>query len=105
MRVGDAIAAPSKIRGLTDAQLKETVGDLEGVLVSRHDVLAMSAETTVRQARDILRGMQNNAHATSQDDEAVNAVVCEDSIVAVTERGCVYGVVEVGSILDYDEDR
>ncbi|KAK3196187.1 hypothetical protein K4F52_000567 [Lecanicillium sp. MT-2017a] len=105
VRVGDAIAAPSKIRSLTDAQLRETMGELEGVLVSRHDVLAMSAETTVRQARDILRGMQNNAPATSQDDEAVNTTVCEDSIVAVTEMGCVYGVVEVGSIFDYDEER
>ena len=102
VRVGDAIAAPSKIRNLTDSQLRGTIGALDSVLVSRHDMLAMSAETTVRQARDIL---QNTAYEQSHDDQGSKTVVCEDSVIAVTEKGCVYGVAEVGSILDCEDEK
>jgi D-arabinose 5-phosphate isomerase GutQ len=101
VRVGDGIAAPSKIRSLTDSQLRGTIGALDGVFVSRHDMLAMSAETTVRQARDILQ----STHEQSHDDQGSKTVVCEDSVIAVTGKGCIYGVAEVGSILDSEDER
>ncbi|OAA77230.1 sugar isomerase, KpsF/GutQ [Akanthomyces lecanii RCEF 1005] len=118
VRVGEDVACPSQLRGLREDQLLQPLGVLRGggLLVSCHDLLAMSAETTVRQARDILRGTTRS----DSDDEggvAGDVVVASSSnlaglgddsppgasVIAVTENGRICGVLEVAQVLEHQE--
>ncbi|KAM3455445.1 hypothetical protein MY3296_002425 [Beauveria thailandica] len=117
VRVGEDIAAPRRLRGLRDDELLQPLRKLRGgggLLVSCHDLLAMSAETTVRQARDILRGTlsgEEEGHAiagsaaaassssSSAADEAEDAAT--SAVIAVTENGRIYGVLEVAQVLEH----
>ncbi|PQK11535.1 hypothetical protein BB8028_0003g01600 [Beauveria bassiana] len=112
VRVGEDIAAPRRLRGLRDDDLFQPLGKLRsgggGLLVSCHDLLAMSAETTVRQARDILRGTIGGedeggdaaaASSSSADGEAEGAAT--SAVIAVTENGRIYGVLEVAQVLEH----
>ncbi|KAM3501291.1 hypothetical protein MY10362_005674 [Beauveria mimosiformis] len=117
VRVGEDIAAPCRLRGLRDDDLLQPLRNLRsgGVLVSCHDLLAMSAETTVRQARDILRGTlsgedegravagsaaaASSSSSSSADGEAEDAAT--STAIAVTENGRICGVLEVAQVLEH----
>ncbi|KOS20211.1 Arabinose 5-phosphate isomerase GutQ [Escovopsis weberi] len=97
VRVGDEIASPTKIRNLSDGDLGRPIRELAGVLVPRQHMIAMSSETTIRQARDILHNMRSSS-VQEQDP-----VPCGDSIIAVTKGGYITSVVEVEQVLNHHE--
>ncbi|XWW96364.1 hypothetical protein V2A60_004338 [Cordyceps javanica] len=124
VRVGEAVAAPGRLRRLRDDDLFEPLGALrggggaDGLLVSCHDLLAMSAETTVRQARDILRGTLGGGavdDATVQasgsggsggaglDEDGESEGAASSAMIAVTENGRICGVLEVAQVLDHPD--
>ncbi|KAK5987106.1 putative arabinose 5-phosphate isomerase [Cladobotryum mycophilum] len=88
------------IRNLSDADLGRPIRETPGVTVPRNHMLAMSSETTIRQARDILRDMQ-----LSPVQEQELTAPCGDSVIAVTSGGCIIGVLEVEQVLDYQEGK
>jgi hypothetical protein len=69
--------------------------ELPDALMSKALMLSLSSETTIRQARDILRNMQ-----LSPNDE--NLACKRESAIAVMEKGEIAGVLEVGSLLDFE---
>ncbi|CAM1500922.1 Fc.00g100840.m01.CDS01 [Cosmosporella sp. VM-42] len=94
VRVEDRIASPSKIRCLDTVDLTRKLGDIEGLLIPRAQMLSLSACTSIRQARDILQNMQSSP--TEED------VWCgPDSVLAIMERGEIIGVLEVGKVLEH----
>ncbi len=123
VRVGEDVAAPGQLRALREEHLFQPLAALRGggLLVSCHDLLAMSAETTVRQARDILRGTRSG----DSDDEGAAAAVGDAavvasssrarpgdddddgepgvSVIAVTENGRICGVLEVAQVLAHQD--
>ncbi|KAJ6782730.1 hypothetical protein PWT90_08987 [Aphanocladium album] len=114
VRVGEDVAAPSQLRELGDEDLLLPLGSLRGggLLVSCHDMLAMSAETTVRQAHDILRGSRVGGDDTgdaavagssrgaglSDGGESAGA-----AMIAVTENGRICGVLEAAQVLEHQD--
>ncbi|PON27525.1 hypothetical protein TGAM01_v203293 [Trichoderma gamsii] len=98
VRIGDAIAVPSMIRTLGDADMMRPIKDVPGITVSRRQMLAMSSETTVRQARDILEDMQS-----SPTEEQEHGVGGTGSVIAITHSGSIIGVLEVEQVLEYQD--
>ncbi|RFU72531.1 arabinose 5-phosphate isomerase [Trichoderma arundinaceum] len=98
VRVGDEIAVPSKIRTLSDADMVRPIKDVAGLTVSRQQMLAMSSETTVRQARDILEDMQS-----SQLEEQELGAGGSGSVIAITNSGNIIGVLEVEQVLEHQD--
>ncbi|KAL7793579.1 hypothetical protein V8C37DRAFT_100581 [Trichoderma ceciliae] len=98
VRVGDNIAVPSRIRTLGDADMVTPIKEVTGITVSRQQMLAMSSETTVRQARDILEGMQS-----SQVEEQEQGIGGSGSVIAITNSGSIIGVLEVEQVLEYQD--
>ncbi|KAM0254950.1 hypothetical protein ACHAQJ_006258 [Trichoderma viride] len=98
LRVGDEIAVPSRIRTLSDANMLRPIKDVPGITVSRHQMLAMSGETTVRQARDILEDMQS-----SQIEEQEQEIGGSGSVIAITHSGSIIGVLEVEQVFEYQD--
>lgn len=97
-RVGDRIAVPSRIRTLSDADMVRPIKDVPGLTVSRQQMLAMSSETTVRQARDILEDMRS-----AQLEEQEQGIGGSGSVIAITHSGSIIGVLEAGQVLDHQD--
>ncbi|KAL6856505.1 hypothetical protein J3F83DRAFT_399257 [Trichoderma novae-zelandiae] len=96
VRVGDQIAVPSRIRTLSDADMVRPIKDVTGITVSRHQMLAMSSETTVRQARQILQDMQSQIE---DQDQAIGGA----PVIAITKNGSIIGVLEAERVLEHHE--
>lgn len=96
----DLIATPSCIRSLSNEQLNLRIEDFApGLLVSRQQMLDLSAETTLRQAKDILRDKLHACNSILDEDD----VECElDSVIAVMANGTISGVLQVQDVLDYE---
>ncbi|KAM0303381.1 hypothetical protein HYE67_010727 [Fusarium culmorum] len=94
VRVQDHVASPSTIRGIGRHDLNKSLKDIPSSLVSKSSMVSLSSDTTIRQAQNILNGMQ-----LSLDDE--DLVCRRETVVAVLERGNLVGVLEAGSILDF----
>lgn len=123
VRVGEDVASPTQMRNLSDGDMLKTLDELCGssrrgrdapLLVSCHDLLAMSAETTVRQARDILCGSRagsddEGAETPAGFDQDGESVVgggsggTGSSVIAVTENGRICGVLEASQVLDEED--
>ncbi|KAH6899996.1 hypothetical protein B0T10DRAFT_12744 [Thelonectria olida] len=96
VRVGDFVVCPSKIRGLDKQDLGRRLGEVPGLLISRARMLALSADTSIRQARAMLESYQSSP--TEEE------VACgPDTVVAVMEKGEIVGVLEVGKVMDHKE--
>lgn len=96
VRVGDAVASPSRIRRLATEDFVRSIRDIPGLMVPRAEMLSISSGTTIRRAVDFVRNMQGAA-----DD---GEYVCgPDSILAVLDRGEITGVLEVGKLLEWRE--
>lgn len=100
VRLGEEIAAPGKIRQLSDAELSSPIRDTPGLMISRRQMLAMSSETTIRRARDILRDRSAQSTQAQQQEQVVPG---SDSVIAVTQGGCIIGVLEVEQVLGYQD--
>ncbi|KAF5018535.1 hypothetical protein F66182_9469 [Fusarium sp. NRRL 66182] len=96
VRVQDRVASPSTIRGIDRQDLNKRLEEMPNCLVSKSAMLSLSSDTTIRRARDILNNMQ-----MSPDDE--DLVPGPEAVVAVMERGEMVGVLETGTILDYED--
>jgi hypothetical protein len=101
VRVGVEIAVPSRIRTLSDADMVRPIKDVPGITVSRHQMLAMSSETTVRQARDILEDMQSSQIEDQEQGE--QGIDGSGSVIAITHSGSIIGVLEVEQVLEYQD--
>ncbi|KAH6609707.1 arabinose 5-phosphate isomerase [Trichoderma cornu-damae] len=95
VRVGDEIAVPSRVRTLSDADMVRPIKDVAGITVSRQQMLAMSSETTVRQARDILQDMRSSG--MEEREQGING---SGSVIAITSSGSIVGVLEAGQVLE-----
>lgn len=96
VRVQDFVVCPGKIRGLDRHDLDRRLVDIPSLLVSRPRMLALSADTSIRQARAMLESYQSSP--TEEE------VACgPDTVVAVMEKGEIIGVLEVGKVVDHTE--
>lgn len=109
VRVGEDIVSPGQMQAMGDDDLLRSLGELRGtLLVSCHDMLAMSAETTVRQARDMLRGARGSGsdgedNGAGLDDDGTASAGTASSVIAITENGRICGVVEATQVFAPDE--
>lgn len=93
VRIQDKVASPGRIRAIDREALSKSLQDIPDVFVSRHEMIALSSDSTIRKAREILDNMQ----ASSVDED----LTCgPDAVVAVMERGELIGVLEVDTILN-----
>ncbi|KAL2758107.1 hypothetical protein ACRALDRAFT_1061340 [Sodiomyces alcalophilus JCM 7366] len=103
VRAGNEVASPSRIRRLCRAGgasevLQKRIGEVEGLMVPRHEMLSICAGTSIRRAVEFVR----NTRGVAADDEA--RMICgPESILAVLDRGTIVGVLEVGDLLDRPE--
>ncbi|ROT41404.1 arabinose 5-phosphate isomerase [Sodiomyces alkalinus F11] len=102
VRAGNEVASPSRIRRLCRAgageNLQKRIGDVEGLMVPRHEMLSICAGTSIRRAVEFVR----NARGAAADEE--ERMICgPESILAVLDRGTIVGVLEVGDLLDRPE--
>ncbi|KAL9568200.1 hypothetical protein ACKAV7_007586 [Fusarium commune] len=95
VRVQDRVASPGTIRKISRDDLNKSLEELPDALMSKALMLSLSSETPIRQARDILKNMQ-----LSPNDE--NLACGRESAIAVMEKGEIVGVLEVGSLLDFE---
>ncbi|KAH7011775.1 hypothetical protein EDB80DRAFT_400518 [Ilyonectria destructans] len=94
VRVRDLAASPGKIRGLDRQDFSRNLRDIPGLLISRAQMLSLSSDTTLRQARAMLESLQSSP--TEEE------VACgPDMVVAVMEKGEIVGVLEVGKVVDH----
>ena len=97
VRVQNGVATPSGIRQLSSAELGQPLRDLPGVVLERRGMIAMSSDTPIRQAGEMLRAMQpQDADAADEEGSCGSR-----SVIAVTESGSIVGVLEAQCILDY----
>lgn len=96
IRVDDKVASPSKIRTISSTGITQIIDQIPGLLASKEQMISLSSNTSIRQAKDILRNMQ----ATPTDEE----IRCEEaSILAIMEKGEIVGVLEAGKLLAYQD--
>ncbi|OAA33819.1 sugar isomerase, KpsF/GutQ [Moelleriella libera RCEF 2490] len=89
------VVAPSQIRQISSRGLTQPLTELEALFVSRNDMLAMSADTTVRQARDMVRASRLDNAA---GDESAPSCDRPDVVIGVLEGGKIVGVLEAGQL-------
>ncbi|KAF4344688.1 arabinose 5-phosphate isomerase [Fusarium beomiforme] len=96
VRVQDRVASPSTIRKISRHDLNKKLEDIPDAMMSKAMMLSLSSETTIRQARDILK----NTKLTRDDED----LACgREAAIAVMEKGEIVGVLEVASLLDFEE--
>ncbi|KAM0287268.1 hypothetical protein ACHAQH_000582 [Verticillium albo-atrum] len=99
VRNGDYVASPSRIRRLCGSgseDLSRRLDKIPGLMVPRHEMLSISAGTSVRRALEFVRNVRGmGVTADEENDTTCNA----DSVLAVLEMGEIVGVVEVGDLL------
>lgn len=88
----DKVAVPSQIRQITSTELHQPLAQLPNVFVSLPDMLAMSSDTTVRQAEDMVR--------STRQSSVGETLRCRPDVIGVTESGKIIGVLEVGRLSD-----
>ncbi|KAG6025289.1 hypothetical protein E4U41_001571 [Claviceps citrina] len=91
----DKVAGPSQIRQISSAELHQPLAQLPNVFVSLHDTLAMSSDTTIRQAGDMVRS--TSARQASNVGETLG---CRPEIIGVTEGGHIIGVLEARRLFE-----
>jgi D-arabinose 5-phosphate isomerase GutQ len=92
VRMQDKIAPPRRIRQLSGAELNQKLRELPNVFVSFHDMIAMSPDTTIRQAGDMIR---------TRGGDKVGDISCGPAaIVCVMDGENIIGVMEACQLLD-----
>ncbi|OAQ61936.1 sugar isomerase, KpsF/GutQ [Pochonia chlamydosporia 170] len=92
VRMGDQVAAPSRIRQISSTGLNQRVEELPNLFVSRHDMITMSCDMTTHRAGNLIR-------ATRGDN--IDGISCgPESIICVTEGETIIGVVEACQLLE-----
>jgi D-arabinose 5-phosphate isomerase GutQ len=97
VRLDDKIAAPSRIRQISSTALNQALRDLSDVFVSRYDMLAMSSDTTIRQAGNMIRAMRG--------DSTGETLCGPESIIGVVDGEDVIGVLEACSLLEVTQQQ
>lgn len=103
VRAGDNVASPSRIKrlcagGSQRQDLQRRIRDVEGLVVCRHDMLSICAQTSIRRAIDLV----NNARGVNDDEES-RSMYGPESIVAILDKGEMVGVLEVDELLSRKE--
>ena len=96
VRVGGRISSPSRIKGMQVHELSRPISESPGLLVARDEMISVAADTDLRRAADLIRSMMS----TADDGEFV---CCEDSIIAVVDKGEPIGVLEARDVLSWKE--
>ncbi|KAF5127645.1 Arabinose 5-phosphate isomerase GutQ [Metarhizium anisopliae] len=97
IRMEDKVAAPSRIRKISNTGMNQTVGELPNMFVSRHDMIVMSSDTTIHQAGNMIR--------TARRDDAEDTSCVTESIVCVTDGDNVIGMVEACHLLEVSQHQ
>ncbi|KHN96983.1 sugar isomerase, KpsF/GutQ [Metarhizium album ARSEF 1941] len=97
VRIGDKIAAPSRIKKISNSALNQTLGELSSTFVSRHDMIVMSSDTTIHQAGNMIR--------TTRPDDSGDLSCATESIVCVADGENVIGVVEARHLLEVTQHQ
>ena len=95
VRVGELIAPPMRIRKLASEDLTRGAQEVQGLLVERRDMVAMSANTDLKRARDMVKGLLDGSEGDLEGD----AGCTKESVVAVVQEGEIVGVIEVCAVL------
>ncbi|KAG5984389.1 hypothetical protein E4U55_004962 [Claviceps digitariae] len=88
----DQVAMPSQIRQLSSAELHQPLAQLPDMFVSLQDMLAMSSDTTIRQAVDMVRSMRQSSLGET--------LRCSPDVISVTEGGRIIGVLEARRLFE-----
>lgn len=88
----DKVASPSRIRQIPTAQLHQPLAQLPHVFASPRDMLAMSSNTPIRQAGDVVRSMRQNSLG--------DTLPCSTDVIGVTEGGEIIGVLEARRLFE-----
>ncbi|KAG6016023.1 hypothetical protein E4U54_002509 [Claviceps lovelessii] len=91
----DQVAVPSQIRQISSAELYQPLAQLPNVFVSLQDMLAMSSDTTIRQAGDMVRSMRQSSVGET--------LRCSPDVISVTEGGRIIGVLEARHLFESRE--
>ncbi|KAG6001866.1 hypothetical protein E4U21_003763 [Claviceps maximensis] len=94
----DQVAVPSQIRQISSADLHQPLAQLPNMFVSLRDMLAMSSDTTIRQAGDMVRSMQQRQKSSVVGGEALPCG--SPDVISVTEGGKIIGVVEAHHLFE-----
>jgi hypothetical protein len=89
VQVGDLLASPTRITALDSAELGKLVSEISNFVVGRDEFIRICADTRISQAAQWLRDM----FVSSGDDYD------ERSIIAVTEKEVIIGVLEARQLL------
>ncbi|GAB0136497.1 hypothetical protein EsDP_00004797 [Epichloe bromicola] len=86
------VASPSQIRQIPTAQLHQPLAQLPRVFASSCDMLAMSSDTPIRQAGDVVRSAWQNSLG--------DTLPCSADVIGVTEGGEIIGVLEARRLFE-----
>lgn len=119
VRVAGRVAAPGAIRRLSNSSLARPLADIAGALVGDGDMMAMSSDTPIPQAGDLVRkAMQEEAEAEAEEEKEAEEGKEEEEeeegagrrcdgapggrepLIAVIEGGSLLGVLEAEEVLD-----
>lgn len=102
VRVDEGVAAPGKIRQLSSAHLGRPLGDIwPDVMVARHDMIPLAAETPIRQAGEMVRAMQAQGDGRGRGEGEGEGEGDGEAVIAVTEGDSIVGVVEARRVLHH----
>ncbi|KAG5938562.1 hypothetical protein E4U53_007978 [Claviceps sorghi] len=88
----DKVAVPSQMRQISTAELHQPLAQLPNMFVSPQDMLAMSSDTTIRQAGDMVR--------STRPSSAEDISRCSPDVISVTEGGKIIGVLEARRLFE-----
>lgn len=88
----DKVASPSRIRQIPTVQLHQPLAQLPHVFASLRDMLAMSSDTPIRQAGDVVRSTRQNSLG--------DTLPCSADVIGVTEGGEIIGVLEARRLFE-----
>ena len=97
VRMGDDVAAPSKIRQISSSELNQPLGDLPNIFTRRQDMVTVPCDTAILQASGMLRAWIGAVDGS----DSTRGV---DTIVGVTDGETLVGVLEAGDALDFHLD-
>ncbi|OAA42145.1 sugar isomerase, KpsF/GutQ [Metarhizium rileyi] len=97
VRLEDKVAAPSRIRKLSNTGMSRTLEELPNMFVSRREMIIMPSKTTVHQAGSLIRAAQR--------DETGNMSCAPGSIICVTDGENVIGMMEVCHLLEVTQHQ
>ncbi|KJZ78214.1 hypothetical protein HIM_02252 [Hirsutella minnesotensis 3608] len=92
VKLGDGVAAPTRIRQLSNADMSLRLQDIPDLITSHHDMISIPSDMSIQRARDVVLAMR------AQGGRA--ALHGPGAVIAVTEGGATIGILEACVVID-----